>query len=139
MPRIPKTPRRRFTDAQIMAAVESSRGLVYLAAKNLNCDPATIHHRAQRNPKIREAIENERGLIVDFAESKLVNSVNNGEAWAVCFLLKTQGRKRGYTERTEIISESRVNVVQNLEKLSDEQLTAIAIGRSENITAPEQS
>ena len=24
-----------------------------------------------------------------------------GEAWAVCFLLKTRGKKRGYTERQE--------------------------------------
>ena len=38
--------RRRYTNKQIIAAVKAARGLVFLAAKNLHCDPATIHHRA---------------------------------------------------------------------------------------------
>jgi len=37
----------------------------------------------------------------DNAESALNRAVINGEAWAVCFTLKTQGKDRGYIERTQ--------------------------------------
>jgi hypothetical protein len=93
--------RPKFTDKQMIAAITRARGLVYLAAQNLGCDPATIFHRAQKKPAIREIIETERNRVLDFAEAKLIEAVGNGQAWAVCFLLKTQGRKRGYIERQE--------------------------------------
>ena len=38
---------------------------------------------------------------LDIAEESLITAVKAGEAWAVCFLLKTRGKKRGYTERQE--------------------------------------
>ena len=129
---------RRYTDEQILHAVGKTGGLVYLAAQALGCDPATIHHRAQKNPKIREAIETQRGRILDFAESKLLEAVNKGEAWAVCFLLKTQGKVRGYIERAEVKQETRVAITTNAEELSDDELAAIAIGRSKrSATTPE--
>lgn len=95
-------PKFRFSDKAIITAIKKCRGLVYLAAQGLGCDPATIHHRAQKNLKIREVIEDERNRVLDFAEAKLIESVGTGEAWAVCFLLKTQGRKRGYSERWDM-------------------------------------
>lgn len=127
--------KKRFTNKQIIAAVKAARGLVYLAAKNLQCDPATIHHRAKSYPAIRDTIEAERGFILDFAENRLIQSVDRGEAWAINFLLRTQGRKRGYSERHEFTAE--VNITQNLEKLTDDQLTAIATGRSTNFNSPQ--
>lgn len=35
--------------------------------------------------------------MLDHAESSLQKAVLKGEAWAVCFFLKTQGKSRGYT------------------------------------------
>lgn len=122
--------KRRYTDAQIINAINRSRGLVFLAAQTLGCNPATIHHRAQKNPKIRECIEDERGRILDFAEAKLIESIGRGEAWAICFLLKTQGKNRGYVERAEVKSETKVALVNNPEELSDDELTIIARGGS---------
>jgi len=122
--------KRRYTDKQIIASIQRARGLVYLAAQGIGCDPATIHHRAQKNPKIREAIEIERGRVLDFAEAKLLEAVHGGEAWAVCFLLKTQAKSRGYVERSEVKQESRVVVLSDPEELSDAELAAIARGRS---------
>lgn len=41
-------------------------------------------------------------LRLDIAESALDKAVEAGEAWAVCFFLKTRGKARGYTERHEV-------------------------------------
>ena len=35
------------------------------------------------------------------AELSLFKAIQTGEAWAVCFYLKTQGKDRGYVERYE--------------------------------------
>lgn len=114
--------KHRYTDKQIFAAIERNKGLVFLAAQQLGCYPSTIHHRAIKNNKIRECIEIERGRILDFAEAKLLEAVGRGEAWAICFLLKTQGKGRGYVERQEIKAEARIAITNNIEEISDEQL-----------------
>ena len=44
--------------------------------------------------------------MLDLAEAKLLVAINNCEAWAVCFFLKTQGKKRQYTERVQVTGEN---------------------------------
>jgi hypothetical protein len=40
--------------------------------------------------------------MVDLAELKLWQSIQNGEAWGIAFCLKTLGKDRGYVERQEV-------------------------------------
>ena len=47
----------------------------------------------------------------------------DGEAWAVCFFLKTQGYRRGYTERATVTTQ---NV--DMSTLTEDQLERIAAG-----------
>lgn len=112
----------KHTDAQIRSALLKCKGMVYLAAKVLGCDQSTIHRRAKINPKLRAVIEQERGELVDYAELALLDAVTRKEAWAVCFTLKTQGRIRGYVERSELVQR-----VENtsLEEMSDVELARV--------------
>jgi hypothetical protein len=90
-----------FTPEQMVAALRETKGLIYLAAKRLGCHPHTVSNYAKRYPEVRDAITAQRGEMVDAGESSLYRAVLAGEAWAVQFLLKTQGKDRGYVERTE--------------------------------------
>ena len=117
--------KKRYSVKQIVHAIGKSRGLIFLAAQHLGCDPSTIHVRANGNPLIREAIETERGRVLDFAEVKLLEAVGRGEAWAVCFLLKTLGKSRGYVERQEIKAEAKIMITNNVEEITDEQLESL--------------
>lgn len=76
--------------------------MVYLAARALQCSPQTIYNYRDKYPDVARAIEQSRGELVDTAELALKRAVLAGEAWAVCFALKTIGRNRGYSERHEI-------------------------------------
>jgi len=75
--------------------------MVFLAAKRLGCDADTINRYCQRYPTVMAAKQAERGEMVDTAELKLWQSIQNGEAWGITLALKTIGKDRGYVERTE--------------------------------------
>lgn len=92
--------KQQFTMQQVIDAVEKYQTIA-AAAVSLKVSRQTIDNYAKRYPKIRKAIKAAREEMVDYGENKLREAVLKGEAWAVCFLLKTQGRKRGYVERSE--------------------------------------
>jgi hypothetical protein len=92
----------RYTDKQIMDALRATKGMVYVAAQYLGCDPRTIKGRVAKSQRIRDVLEAERGKMGDTAELKLAQAIQNGEPWAIQFYLKTQAKDRGYTERIDI-------------------------------------
>lgn len=60
-----------------------------------------IHNFIKRHPQLQQVLIDARETMIDNAESVLQKKVLEGEAWAVCFTLKTQGKNRGYVERQE--------------------------------------
>lgn len=93
--------KQRYSDEIIIKALKATKGMVFLAAKKVGCDPDTIHIRARKSDAVRKCIEAQRGEFVDIGEQKLRAGVMKGEQWAVSLLLKTLGRDRGYVEKTE--------------------------------------
>ena len=96
------TTRQRYKAEQIVDALGQSKGMVTVAARLLRCDPDTVRNYAKRYPAVEEKIREEREGMTDVAELALYKAIQSGEAWAVCFYLKTQGKGRGYVERQEI-------------------------------------
>ena len=62
----------------------------------------TLYKYIRAHKTVQNALEEARETMIDNAESALYSAVLNGEAWAVCFFLKTQGKRRGYVERQEL-------------------------------------
>ena len=106
--------KQRFTPKQVADTLTETRGMVFLAAKKLGCSDDTIYNYAKRYKAVGDALRQQRGQFVDMAELKLWNAVNEGEAWAVQFALRTLGKERGYVERSE--------VTHDFSRMSDEQL-----------------
>lgn len=97
----PMADKPHYTAAQVIAALRETKGMVFLAAKRLGCTPETVQNYCKRYPSVQAAKVAERGEMVDTAELKLWQSIQNGEAWGIAFCLKTIGKDRGYVERTE--------------------------------------
>ena len=92
----------RYTNAQIGNALTATKGMVYLAARELGCTPNTIRDRLGKSEILQSLQQALRGETTDTAELKLYTAILAGEPWAIQFYLKTQAKDRGYTERTEI-------------------------------------
>jgi hypothetical protein len=101
----------QYRTTDLISALERTHGMIYLAAKELGCDPSTIYRRAEKDKKIRHTIDSFRGQIIDKAELKLETAVMNGEPWAITLALKTIGKNRGYVEKQEIESGGKVEII----------------------------
>jgi hypothetical protein len=82
-------------------ALREARGLVSQAAANLGVSRQAVTQRMSKHPTLQQARDEAREGMIDDAESALYTAIAERESWAVLFYLKTQGRDRGYVERSE--------------------------------------
>lgn len=85
----------------MVLAMEKSLGIVSVAVKTVDIARATHYQWMQEDENYRKRIESIRDVSLDFAESKLLERIDQGDTTATIFFLKTQGRKRGYSEAVE--------------------------------------
>src|ERR671919_1240376 len=97
-----KRPYRKYTQEQMIKAMEESNGLIAPAARALGCSRDTIRSYLEEYTAVAQAKLDQREAVTDMAENSLYEAIRRGEAWAVCFYLKTQAKARGYVERAEI-------------------------------------
>lgn len=100
-PKRPPRKKERFTVDQIAEALRASRGFISAAARRLACGTTTIYEYIDRHPELSQVRRDAREEQKDIAEIALAKAVQEGQAWAVCFYLKTQAKDRGYVQRSE--------------------------------------
>lgn len=99
----PKVMPVEYSDEDIIAMLTATKGMVTIAAERLGCAPSTIYRRMKVSGDVASAVTVARERTLDFAELKLVEQMNKGNVTALIFYLKTQGKARGYVERTEVV------------------------------------
>lgn len=86
---------------QVEAALIKSKGIMTVAGESLGLSRSAVSERVRRSDRLKAVIEEQRQQIGDFAESKLIKHIKDGNLTATIFFLKTIGRNRGYIERHE--------------------------------------
>ena len=90
---------------ELISAIWAAQGKVTVAAQRLGCTVRTIYNYANKYATVQNAIDEARAMwdekLVDLAELKLFQEVNDGNAWAIKYALSTKGKHRGYVERQE--------------------------------------
>ena len=88
----------------IIKAIPGSQGIIREIAKKCGYGYSTLWNWLNQpiNDDIREMMAVERESFVDLAETELVKKVKKGSDWAVKYTLSTLGKKRGFTERTDV-------------------------------------
>ena len=111
----------RVTNTRMLEAVKKNGGAVYLAARELGCAPNTIYNRMKKTPALKQAVEDARGEVVDYAEQKLRLAILNGEPWAIAMVLKTLGKSRGYVERQEVTGANGGAIIVDWDSIDNNQ------------------
>lgn len=91
-----------LTVEQIAIALEKKAGNITHAANVLKVTRWALYKRINGEETLQQIVTDAREALVDIAESKLLQQVKKGNIAAIIFTLKTQGKARGYVERTEI-------------------------------------
>ncbi len=84
------------------AAIVTFQGNLKAIARNFKVHRSSVQEFIGKSKELTQILKDAREGELDDAESSLYRAIINGEAWAVCFKLKTQGKGRGYVERKEL-------------------------------------
>lgn len=98
----PKKPGRRVPEKEIAALLAKHFGNISHVARVLGVDRSNLHLRINKSEKLKRVTTDARETMVDDGESALHASILKQEGWAVCFVLKTLGKSRGYVEKQEV-------------------------------------
>ena len=99
-----------------LLAVEIPKHHGNLAAvgRALGVTRSAVHRYVQKRPALLAMARDQRETMKDHAESALFRQVIAGEAWAVCFFLKTQARDRGYGTKVVVAGDPHQPLVHRL-------------------------
>jgi len=113
--------RQRYTAKQVIQALKVTRGMVYMAAERLGCDPKTVYNYIDRYPSVKEALDDTTGRSLDMSETMLMQQIMKGNIVAIKYHLSTKGKHRGYTAEIEVGVTHRMDdeISQAREALSD--------------------
>jgi len=91
-----------FSEEQIIEAIQGSCGIISNIAESLGCDWSTAKKYVNKYEVTKQAYSDESERVIDKAESKLQAAIDNGDMQMVKWYLATIGKKRGFSEKTEI-------------------------------------
>ena len=86
---------------EFLEALRRCSGNVSEAIKQVPITRQTHYNWLESDPEYAAAVEAIKESLIDRAEGVLHGLIGDGNVPAVLFFLKTQGKKRGYIERTE--------------------------------------
>lgn len=86
----------------LIEALNKSLGIVSTACLKTKISRSRYYEWYDSDPEFKKEVDEIVDVALDFAESKLLQSINNGSDTATIFYLKTKGKKRGYVEKQEI-------------------------------------
>ena len=84
-------------------------GNITKTAEAVGIDRGTFYNWIKSDQEFKKTIENiePEEMLLDFAESQLLEKIKSGDITAIIFFLKTKGQKRGYTEKQHIVQEEK--------------------------------
>lgn len=94
--------RIKVTDEEFALMLDKAGGFKSRVAKQLGVSVSAVCHRIKRSKFLTETCRTIEETVLDLAEASLIKAAQNGEPWAVTFILKCKGRKRGWIERQDI-------------------------------------
>ena len=114
-----KKEQKRTTDKKkaMIKALYSSFGNVSEAIRLLEKEEITVgrtaHYRwLEEDEEYKEAVSHSADRTLDKVEKALQKQIENGSVQATIFYLKTKGKDRGFTEKTEIDLNATIEPIQ---------------------------
>lgn len=93
---------KRLTKSKVKDLLKQAHGNYAAIARAYGVSRQAVRQFVERDAELAEMATEARETMLDNAESKLYTEAMAGNTAALIFLLKTQGKRRGYIERAEV-------------------------------------
>lgn len=90
----------------IIDALRKTRGNIARAADKIGVSRSCLHLRINKEKEIKNVVDECRERFLDDLEDVFQNKALSGDTVSGLFLLKTIGKKRGYDQDRDVITES---------------------------------
>lgn len=97
----PQNQEREPDNETLRDAIVRAHGRIGIVARALQLDRSTIYKRIQKHRMLRRAVNESRNYVVEFAEYKLFQKVQDGDLRAIIFVLQNLGKKKGWGGETD--------------------------------------
>ncbi len=94
--------RIRQTKEKIIKALQANMGIIKPTCEAVGIHRSTFYEYYNNDPDFKNEVDCVVEETIDFAESKLLENIDNNDTQSILFYLKTKGKKRGYVEKTEM-------------------------------------
>jgi hypothetical protein len=116
------TAKQKNTMAVMIKTLSATAGNISKACKKANISRQCHYDYFDNFDIYRHNVNDINEGIIDTAQTKLCEAIDKGEPWAIQFLLKTLGKKRGYTENPNILVNNKINNSLKVEFLECDDL-----------------
>lgn len=103
---------KKYEQEEVIEAIKGSFGIMSTVAKRLGCSWYTAQKAVRRWAETRQAYEDEDNRSLDLSESKMLQSIKDGDGPMIRFHLATKGRGRGYVQKTELDVKAKVGITR---------------------------
>jgi len=93
----------------MLIALENSLGVVTPACSIVGIARETHYKWLRVDEAYKTAVESIKDIAIDFVESKQFKLIKEENPTLIIFYLKTQGKGRGYVERTEVDTNQKIS------------------------------
>ncbi len=94
--------RNRPTLEQVQKALTDANGNLTAAAKKLGVTRQCLYGWVKKRPELQDLRAEAGETLLDTAEDKIRRAVEQGEPWAIRFVLARKGRSRGWGNSLDI-------------------------------------
>lgn len=118
--------RTRINKKAFLLAFENSFGNITASCRAVGICRQTYYDWKKTDEKFSQDIENiePSEMMVDLAEGAMVSKIISGDVTAILFLLRTKGKKRGYSEK-ETVEDQKKEVEQLSQSKADEVMKVL--------------
>jgi len=105
-----------FTEEEVLAAIEGSRGIVLRVANKLQCDWTTADKYVKSYPSCMLAMDSELEKVLDTCEDKVHKAISLEDMHTIKWFLSKKGKARGYGDELAVaaVLETKAPIVLNI-------------------------
>ena len=111
----------KFTDEQIIDAIKGSCGIITNISDSLGCSWGTANKIVKNGSEVvKSCFCDECERVIDKAESNIFAALEQKDIQTSKWVLATIGKKRGYSEKTEIEHTGDMQILVNIQGVKAE-------------------